>query len=488
LCKRDTSDIDLQGIAAGESFTITETMDEGGGGGRHDFDLVGKLFYPRGIRPVGGLAAAAKAKMKAVRSARGGTKRKRSITKTTKKKPTIKLESTTKTTNNQIKTEELDRQDFPNHTKSSILPPKLRRRTRERQRVTETKVFYHYVYRVDNATDSQGEGSGIGVQVEERLDRRCPFCFFNAVTDAGILKHCNSTHDCELTFEGGRDEKGDLHIAVKSNPLQRWSSSSLSTSKIQTTSKNENLINYCYISSKRRNAQTNKKCYTSTSITNDQDDGIPFLKKPLHDTAFLDPVMRRRKIRALQAAVRGTNDDDNDSDNNNTNNNNNNNKPSGRKSLSSLESAEMMRKIHAEAISQYVLTGKEPIRQYYHSRTNLPMADGEWEYDSDDDPIDDMWIHKLSEKLIDEFGDVSPKEKILMNLWNRFIRSHTVIADSTVPTKCMDFIIAHHKVLIMGQLRAQVLAHCMNLWDNRLLSSSHIYRLMKRYDKFVEGS
>lgn len=74
MCKRDTSDIDLQGIAAGESFTITETMDEGGDGGRHNFDLVGKLFYPRGIRPVGGLAAAAKAKMKAVRSARGGTK------------------------------------------------------------------------------------------------------------------------------------------------------------------------------------------------------------------------------------------------------------------------------------------------------------------------------------------------------------------------------------------------------------------------------
>ena len=55
---------------------------------------------------------------------------------------------------------------------------------------------------------------------------------------------------------------------------------------------------------------------------------------------------------------------------------------------------------------QYVLTGKELIRQYYHSRTNLHMADGEWEYDSDDDPIDDAWIHQLNEKVSNGIGRI----------------------------------------------------------------------------------
>ena len=90
-------------------------------------------------------------------------------------------------------------------------------------------------------------------------------------------------------------------------------------------------------------------------------------------------------------------------------------------------------------------------------------------------------------QLIDEFGDVSPKEKILMKLWNRFIKSHTIIADNAIPGRCMEFIVEHHKVFISGQLRPQLLAHFMNLWDNRLLSSTHIFRLMKRYDAFVGG-
>jgi len=466
------STIDLLGIVAGDSFTITDRKGDGGTGG---FDLVRKIWGLSGVE---------------MRATRSGRKRNRTTTKTSTKKKTTRAHtpSTKKTP-----TSNLDRKLFPNHTKLSILPPKLRRRSpnNERRRVTETKVFYHYVTR--GGGDGDIDGDEIRVQVEERLDRRCPFCFFNAVTDAGILKHCNSTHGCELTFEGGRDEKGDLHIAVKPNPIHRWSF--LSSSKIQTTSTHENLVNYCYISSKRRNAPTKNETTTtnssSSSTNNDLDDAIPFIKKPLHETAFLDPILRRRKIRKHKGAMRDIDPDiEIDSDTNNTDNenDNNNDKPSRGKSPSSLETAEVMRKVHAEAISQYVLTGKEPIRQYYHSRTNLPMADGEWDYDSDDDTIDDAWIHQLSEKLIDEFGDVSPKEKILMKLWNRFIRSHTIIADGAIPKRCMDFIVAHHNAFITGELRAQLLAHFMNLWDNRLLSSSHIYRLMKRYDTFVEGS
>ena len=48
------------------------------------------------------------------------------------------------------------------------------------------------------------------------------------------------------------------------------------------------------------------------------------------------------------------------------------------------------------------------------------------------DEIDDEWSVGLSEKLIDEFEDVSTEEKIFMKLWNRHMRSPSVFADSQV--------------------------------------------------------
>jgi hypothetical protein len=39
-----------------------------------------------------------------------------------------------------------------------------------------------------------------------------------------------------------------------------------------------------------------------------------------------------------------------------------------------------------------------PLRQYFHSRTNEPMLDGEWCFDSDDEPDDD-WIHQMAEEV-----------------------------------------------------------------------------------------
>ena len=39
-----------------------------------------------------------------------------------------------------------------------------------------------------------------------------------------------------------------------------------------------------------------------------------------------------------------------------------------------------------------------PNRQYYHSRTNLPMLEGDWEMDSDDEP-DEVWLHKMGEEV-----------------------------------------------------------------------------------------
>jgi hypothetical protein len=83
---------------------------------------------------------------------------------------------------------------------------------------------------------------------------------------------------------------------------------------------------------------------------------------------------------------------------------------------------------------------------------------------------------------MDELGDVSLKEKMFMNLWNKFITSCVVIADRTISKKCRDFILAYHDELVQHDLRKHLLLHLFNLWDNRIVSSWAISALMQLFD------
>ncbi|KAL7470906.1 hypothetical protein ACHAXS_011204 [Conticribra weissflogii] len=127
----------------------------------------------------------------------------------------------------------------------------------------------------------------------------------------------------------------------------------------------------------------------------------------------------------------------------------------------------------AEILSRYFPRDDSPIRQYFHSRNNLPISRSEWEVDSDDEPDDD-WLHQMHAKLIEEFEDVSQKEKRFMNLWNVFIKSHCVIADRDIPGKCKEFIRKYKKHIIDEGLRTNVLLHLFNLWDDGVMSSGNI--------------
>lgn len=62
-------------------------------------------------------------------------------------------------------------------------------------------------------------------------------------------------------------------------------------------------------------------------------------------------------------------------------------------------------------------------RQYFHSRTGAVVLDHEKGYDSDDD-VDEEWIIKQSEKLLDEFEDVALEEKEFMKKWNRHVKEN----------------------------------------------------------------
>lgn len=69
-----------------------------------------------------------------------------------------------------------------------------------------------------------------------------------------------------------------------------------------------------------------------------------------------------------------------------------------------------------------------------------------------------------------------------MKLWNPFIKSNTVIADRSIPERCMAFIHTHYAVLKTNQLRQELVLHLHNLWDHGLVSSDHIVECMMEYD------
>lgn len=131
---------------------------------------------------------------------------------------------------------------------------------------------------------------------------------------------------------------------------------------------------------------------------------------------------------------------------------------------------------------QFVPGSDMPVRQYFHSRSNEPMLPGEWDVDSDDED-DEGWLTIMSEQLMDEFDDVTPQEKRFTKLWNRFMKSHEVIADHAIPSKCFEFIRTHANFLIEHDLRDELMLHCMGFWDSGLISSTHLMTLMAEFDK-----
>ncbi|CAH0492236.1 unnamed protein product [Peronospora farinosa] len=124
-------------------------------------------------------------------------------------------------------------------------------------------------------------------------------------------------------------------------------------------------------------------------------------------------------------------------------------------------------------------------RQYFHSRTGAVVLDHEKDYDSDDD-VDETWITKQSERLLDEFEDVSLEEKEFMKMWNRHVKEFKILADFMVASSCRMFARKHGKWLLDHGLRHNFLLHLLNLWDNSLLNSRAIIDCMLIVDQEPE--
>uniref|UniRef100_A0AAV1UGN7 Polycomb protein VEFS-Box domain-containing protein n=1 Tax=Peronospora matthiolae TaxID=2874970 RepID=A0AAV1UGN7_9STRA len=124
-------------------------------------------------------------------------------------------------------------------------------------------------------------------------------------------------------------------------------------------------------------------------------------------------------------------------------------------------------------------------RQYFHSRTGAVVLDHEKNYDSDDD-VDETWITKQSERLLDEFEDVSLEEKEFMKKWNRHVKEFKILADFMVASSCRMFARKYGKWLLDHGLRHNFLLHLLNLWDNSLLNSRAIIDCMLIVDQNQE--
>ena len=123
-----------------------------------------------------------------------------------------------------------------------------------------------------------------------------------------------------------------------------------------------------------------------------------------------------------------------------------------------------------------------PKRQYFHAHTNLPMTHDEWLQDSEED-IDETWLHKMNCELIDEFEDISSKEKQFMKIWNSYIKCDYVTADKAMPGKCHEFTLKYRKQIHDAGMRLNLQLHLFNLWDSGVISAVRIVSCMSLFDE-----
>ncbi len=115
-------------------------------------------------------------------------------------------------------------------------------------------------------------------------------------------------------------------------------------------------------------------------------------------------------------------------------------------------------------------------REYFHSRSLIPIQSGHYDRDSDDES-DYSWYHDYRKETMDELTDVSDKEKRIQTSWNRYIGcSPVIIPDKYVPKLCFLWIWKHH--MEMDGIEWELYQLLITFWERRLLNVSHIEKLI----------
>ncbi|KAF5456220.1 hypothetical protein F2P56_025725 [Juglans regia] len=112
-------------------------------------------------------------------------------------------------------------------------------------------------------------------------------------------------------------------------------------------------------------------------------------------------------------------------------------------------------------------------RQFFHSHRAQPMAPEQVLSDRDsEDEVDDDVADFEDRRMLDDFVDVTKDEKLMMHMWNSFVRKQRVLADGHIPWACEAFSSLHGPDLV----RNPALIWCwrlfmIKLWNHGLLDA-----------------
>eukprot|EP00934_Nitzschia_sp_Nitz4_P001379 Nitzschia sp. Nitz4//scaffold55_size114948//32775//33949//NITZ4_003891-RA/size114948-processed-gene-0.36-mRNA-1//1//CDS//3329554500//1379//frame0 len=261
------------------------------------------------------------------------------------------------------------------------------------------------------------------IHIEYRTDRICPFCGYDVSPDRAILKHFRRYHLDHHVFRGRVSRNGKTVISAF--PVRIQAS--------QATPDKENFILI------RRRAKTVER-------------GGPMIRKRLRKPWL--PLGWDPRNGEIPEQVPNFED--------------------------TLSVARQISEKNVDGVSTF-----RAARQYYRTCSGIPMKRGDWEVDSDDES-DDEFVGEGGQAAMISFDDVDEKEKLVLNLWNRFIRSnvHVNLPDTACLEKFPEFLDKHAQDL-KGS-REEILMMLMLFAEQRLFPFKSIPVYMKYYDQTQE--
>jgi len=112
-------------------------------------------------------------------------------------------------------------------------------------------------------------------------------------------------------------------------------------------------------------------------------------------------------------------------------------------------------------------------RQFFHSHRAQPMAMEQVFSDHDsEDEVDDDIADFEDRRMLDDFVDVTKDEKLIMHMWNSFVRKQRVLADGHIPWACEAFSRCHGQQLVQNPALLRGWRFFMiKLWNHSLLDA-----------------
>nr|QAV53953.1 polycomb protein SUZ12-2 [Dugesia japonica] len=121
-------------------------------------------------------------------------------------------------------------------------------------------------------------------------------------------------------------------------------------------------------------------------------------------------------------------------------------------------------------------------RKYFYSTTGIVKCIGDLDVDSEaEDNLD--WLQQMYFKRIEEFTDVNPGEKRIMQLWNSHLLDHKYNGDFMVPILTKSFIIQKGAEIKEHNLRNNLLLHLVNLVEFGVLSQKQLIEVIGILDQ-----